>query len=94
MSELVALGAPNLPEGMFYRISFGAYGQVYVDIREDRKRFGSRSLEKHFFYPDDMNMTLGHMCEKCFELYQKNHAEVIKRRAAYDEIKKYLGDHR
>lgn len=92
MSELMELGAPKLPDGMFYRIRVGAYGQVYVQIREDRKRFGSRELESHFWYPDEL--TLGEMCASCYELYQKNHAVAIEMRAKYEEINKYVGDHR
>jgi hypothetical protein len=46
MQEMLALGAPRLPEGMFYRVRCRS-GQMFgngwsVEVRESRKGFGSR----------------------------------------------------
>lgn len=44
MADLVAAGAPELPEGWFYRVTTDRIGWPEVQIREPRKRFGSRSV--------------------------------------------------
>ncbi|MFJ9694921.1 hypothetical protein [Kitasatospora sp. NPDC101183] len=42
--DLSALGAPALPEGLFYRIRAHELGWVEFEIRE-RRRFGSRLVQ-------------------------------------------------
>jgi len=45
MASLVALGAPALPAGHFYRIgSLAMVDGIHVQIRRKRRRWGSRLL--------------------------------------------------
>jgi hypothetical protein len=93
MSELMALGAPALPDGLFYRIKVDPYtGQITIQIREDRKRFGSKMLESHFYYVDEL--TLAEMCEDTSEKYLKRTKTYRENNAKIKALAKYAGDHR
>ncbi|MFB7919382.1 hypothetical protein [Streptomyces sp. NPDC056061] len=55
MAELVAAGAPELPEGWFYRVKDDGMGYLEVEVRERRKRFGSRLLITALVREDEPN---------------------------------------
>ncbi|MEU1254808.1 hypothetical protein ABZ445_16160 [Streptomyces chartreusis] len=44
MAQLVAAGAPELPEGWFYRITTTGFGYPTVQIRQPGRWFGSREV--------------------------------------------------
>lgn len=46
-------GLPTLPDGMFFEVRQWAFGSFRIEIREKRKRFGSRVVESRYFYPGD-----------------------------------------
>lgn len=52
MAELVAAGAPELPEGYFYRVRPSTITDgILVDIRRRRRFFGSEELEGSIVSP-------------------------------------------
>jgi hypothetical protein len=44
MAELVAAGAPELPEGWFYRVTADRFGWPEAQIRQPGRWFGSRTI--------------------------------------------------
>ncbi|MFB7479543.1 hypothetical protein ACFUEM_08665 [Streptomyces anulatus] len=55
MAELVAAGAPELPSGWFYRVQSDGMGFLEVEIRQHRKRFGSRLLSSAYVREGEPN---------------------------------------
>ncbi|MFF6928335.1 hypothetical protein [Streptomyces californicus] len=55
MADLVAAGAPELPSGWFYRVKSDGLGFLEVEIRQHRKRFGSRLLASAYVREDEPN---------------------------------------
>ncbi len=102
--RLVAAGAPELPEGYFYRITeherFG--GEYYVDIRK-KKRFWSVSVLTWSVFHDGILVSIsdivnrGYSIDEAFALAAQNaYGEWRATSYTYDEWKKYRefeGDH-
>ncbi|MBT2412663.1 hypothetical protein J7I94_19205 [Streptomyces sp. ISL-12] len=91
MADLVAAGAPELPEGWFYRV-MREYGAGYkVEIREQGRVF-SREVayawvqEGHF---DDMTEAVVHACRMAAGR-AGDRAELRRKFAA---LARYEGDH-
>jgi hypothetical protein len=92
MAQLVAAGAPELPEGWFYRVRESSLFWPEVEIREQRKRFGSRLIVgvwvagDHF---DDMGAAVVEACGRAYESAE----ERATSHAKYAALLKYYGDH-
>lgn len=88
MSELLKLGAPRLPDGLFYRIKPTGLGMLEFQIRQKRKYFGSSEVIYALTYREEGSILIG--CQKVFE----NYTELMKCRKQANEIEKYFGDHK
>jgi hypothetical protein len=53
MADLVAAGAPELPEGWFYRITTAGFGWPEVEIRQPGRWFGSRKISYALVRPEE-----------------------------------------
>jgi hypothetical protein len=91
MADLVAAGAPELPEGWFYRIKDDSMGCLEVEVRERRKRFGSRRLSAALVREDEPNgqRAVVSACRNAVRHLeaQKDHAR------RYRQASLFLGDH-
>ena len=98
MSELIELGAPKLPKGYFYRIKLDSAGRIYIQIREDRKRFGSKFHHEQYYFlnylGDEHTWKLAGMCIDTFEKFNETYQRTQLVRNRYAEIEKFAGDHR
>lgn len=92
MAELVAAGAPELPEGWFYRIEDTGVVGLQVEIRQQRKRFSSRVLESAFVleykFPDAQSAVID-ACARAYERLQGRD----EARARFDALLPFIGDH-
>ncbi|WDM16717.1 hypothetical protein J3S85_37765 [Streptomyces lavenduligriseus] len=92
MANLVAAGAPELPEGWFYRVRKEALDLGHkVEIREQR-RFGSRLVAESYVLEeryDDVEEALIAACHRAHTNVQERALIAVK--AA--ELKRFLGDH-
>lgn len=52
MQEMLALGAPVLPSGYFYRIGIASFGYHKISIRKSC-RFGSKKIVSVIFHVDN-----------------------------------------
>lgn len=86
MADLIALGAPRLPRGRFYRIRRDAMGQGVVQIREDRRRFGSRLIMRDYLRPEPYQDADGALVDACRRLADQT--------ADHDLFDFWIGDHR
>ncbi len=92
MAQLVAAGAPELPEGWFYRVKVASHGLGYkVEIREQR-RLKSRHVvsayvieERH----DDMQAAVVAACRYAHYKAQ----ERAQQREKYAALEQLAGDH-
>lgn len=92
MAELVAAGAPELPEGWFYRIEDTGVVGLQVEIRQQRKRFGSHLLERAFVLEykfSDAQSAVVDACTRAYERLQGRDAA----RARYRALLLFVGDH-
>ncbi|MDX2575917.1 hypothetical protein PV332_10535 [Streptomyces scabiei] len=92
MRDLVEAGAPELPEGWFYRIRSDRFGWPEVEIRQPRKRFGSRTVsyalvrtEQH----DDGMSAVVAACVKAYIRMEEDDEHFRKQREALA----FSGDH-
>ncbi|MFB7671318.1 hypothetical protein ACFC26_07855 [Kitasatospora purpeofusca] len=91
--DLVALGAPVLPAGMFYRIRPHPWGWIEFEIRE-RRRFGSRLVagsETHVD-PTDYPTTNEALTIGCQTANDRRIA-ALNRRSAYSRAAAHAGDY-
>lgn len=92
MADLVEAGAPELPEGWFYRIEDTGVVGLQVEIRQQRKRFGSRVLESTFVleykFPDAQSAII----DACARAYERLQGQD-EARARYRALLPYVGDH-
>lgn len=95
MADLVRAGAPELPEGMFYRIEDTHVVGLRVDIRR-RRRFGSAAVPggDSYVHHEDANCEPGigavaQACARAYEKWQQSDSE----RARYLATTAYIGDH-
>jgi hypothetical protein len=92
MAELVAAGAPELPEGWFYRVADTHTVGLKVEIREQRKRFGSRELSSMYVYEERHSDPLSAVVEACTRAYTLVQDQDIAR-ARFDALLPFIGDH-
>jgi hypothetical protein len=92
MAELVAAGAPELPEGYFYRVRNDRFGWPEVQIRKVRKRFGSRGLTYALVRLNEHETVEGAVVAACAKAVQRmdEDAQHWKRQR---QASTYLGDH-
>jgi hypothetical protein len=87
MAELVAAGAPELPEGWFYRVSpSGLPGMIRVEVRRARL-IGSAEVTRSVVLPHE------HMTDMAAVVFGCRNAEarmILRSRAG---IENYYGDH-
>ncbi|MFF9525388.1 hypothetical protein ACF1DV_25915 [Streptomyces achromogenes] len=92
MADLVAAGAPELPEGWFYRVRADRFGWPEVQIREPRKRFGSRghtyALVRVNEHPDELSAVVA-ACVKAVARMREDDEHRRRLRAAME----FVGDH-
>ncbi|MFB8071102.1 hypothetical protein [Streptomyces californicus] len=92
MAELVAAGAPELPEGYFYRIRETSISNLMVEIRQQKGRWRSKLVaDRYVIHSADESAeeSVIRACTKAFERWQGAAAE----RAAYRSSLPFLGDH-
>ncbi|KUF18847.1 hypothetical protein [Streptomyces silvensis] len=91
MADLVVAGAPELPEGWFYRVVSDGFFGLKVEVRERRKRFGSRVINYAYVRtdePDGLTAVVA-SCRHAVKRIDEADREWRNRRDAA----KYLGDH-
>lgn len=93
MAELVAAGAPELPEGYFYRMEDTRLVGLRVEIRR-RRRFGSVAMREAVSYvlhesDDDARTAVVSACTRAYERWQSAAGNAAKYRATTA----YTGDH-
>ncbi|WP_327379419.1 hypothetical protein [Streptomyces sp. NBC_01212] len=93
MAELVAAGAPELPEGYFYRIRPTHITSGYfVGVRRQRRFLGSEELSCTVVYPshfDNGGEAIVDGCRRAFENWSARDTE----RERCGEAGRFLGDH-
>ncbi len=103
MAQLLALGCPPLPDGMFYRIRSSSYF-FWLELRRDNKRFGSRWLaeemirQRYPFWTDDdveyRDVTHEEAIRITAGQLLKNREKELVRYAWKNEVRALIGDHR
>ncbi|WP_158943564.1 hypothetical protein [Streptomyces sp. NRRL S-378] len=93
MAELVAAGAPELPDGWFYRIKDTHLVGLRVDIRR-RRRVGSTAVRGAYSYVfhsqhDDAQSAVVAACTRAHEKWQAEADDIARFRA----VTAYIGDH-
>lgn len=91
MAHLVAAGAPELPEGWFYRVRPTNIRSLKVEIREQR-RFRSRLVADTWVLErpeESAEESIVKACARAFREWQ----EADAKRAAYLATTAYIGDH-
>jgi hypothetical protein len=92
MADLVAAGAPELPEGWFYRVKPASHGLGYkVEIREQR-RGTSRHVASAYVIEerhDDMRAAVVDACRYAHRKVE----ERAQQRAKYAALEQLAGDH-
>jgi len=94
MTEMLALGAPALPSGYFYRIGMAGFGYHKVAIRKKR-RFGSAEISYCIFHVDDHGssspeVVIRAAAEKAVEKWEYRQASM----ARHSAMDKWMGDHK
>lgn len=95
MAELLAIGFPPLPVGMFYRVTSDRWGRVTLQTRK-KLRFGSLCEDEVYTYPRNFDPPLEapelflYLAEKMKEENEKIDARI----AYWRELEKYEGDHK
>jgi hypothetical protein len=94
MEQLLLAGAPELPGGMFYRITPTGMGSLKVQIRERRKRFGSRAVDDAYtyVYPSHHETADAAIVAGC-ERANNHRIGASRRRAMYRQAVTFIGDH-
>ncbi|MEU1074319.1 MULTISPECIES: hypothetical protein [unclassified Streptomyces] len=90
MAELVAAGAPELPDGWFYRVCSNGFC-LEVQIRERRKRFGSRLHETAYVREDADDGLMAVVGACCLAMVLLEESATYRRRAR--SALQYVGDH-
>ncbi|MGV9546831.1 hypothetical protein [Streptomyces ardesiacus] len=91
MADLVAAGAPELPEGWFYRVRYVATVGYKVEVREQR-RLTSREVADAWVHEnrfDDMAEAVISACRVAYGRAE-NRASL---RSKYAALAKFEGDH-
>jgi hypothetical protein len=95
MDQLLLAGAPKLPEGMFYRVTPTGTGSLKVQIRERRKRFGSRAVDDAYtyVYPSEHETSNAAIAAGC-DRANNHRIAAVRRRAMYRQAAvSFIGDH-
>ncbi|GGX26790.1 hypothetical protein [Streptomyces chryseus] len=90
MAELVAAGAPELPDGWFYRVAYDRVG-LKVKIRE-RRTFGSRSHAYAWVYEEDHDDALSAIVDACRRVHARM-TDELERREKAQAAGQFIGDH-
>jgi hypothetical protein len=91
MSQLVWAGAPELPDGWFYRVVSDGFVGLKVEVRERRKRFGSRVVDYSYVRSDEPD-GLTAIVASCRHAVKKiDEADQLWRNRR--DAAKYIGDH-
>ena len=108
MEQLLAIGCPPLTDGCFYRLKYDGVALYELQIRQERKRFGSRYIDSvHIFSGrkvwNDENESEWHWAEwESAEQAIKARAEVLVEqikdtqvsRTWHQQMHDLLGDHK
>ncbi|MEU1200142.1 hypothetical protein ABZ446_28505 [Streptomyces sp. NPDC005813] len=91
MAQLVAAGAPELPAGWFYRVTSDGFIGLKVEVRERRKRFGSRVIDYAYVRSDEPDglTAIVASCRHAVKRIDEADEELRNRRDAAQ----YIGDH-
>ncbi|NYE44227.1 hypothetical protein [Streptomyces fulvorobeus] len=92
MAQLVAAGAPELPEGYFYRVRETSISNLMVEIRQQRGRWRSKLVTERYVLhglKETAEQSVVLACTRAFEQWQGAAAE----RAAYKAATPFVGDH-
>ncbi|WPH58253.1 hypothetical protein SEA_LUCKYSOCKE_105 [Streptomyces phage LuckySocke] len=94
MTEMLALGAPKLPSGYFYRIGMGGFGYTRLTIRRKRK-IGSKEVAATLFHVDDSpNETAESLIVWAAEEAVKSWGYRKDSMARHTAMEKWMGDHK
>ncbi|MFI9123856.1 hypothetical protein ACIGW0_31445 [Streptomyces bikiniensis] len=93
MSDLVSAGAPELPEGYFYRVRPAVLvSAFFVEVRRRNRFIGSTELASILVYPSDHPSATEAIVTACREAcLQWRESETA--RAVYREAERFRGDH-
>lgn len=93
MAELVAAGAPELPEGYFYRVRPTHVTEgLFVSVRRRRRLVGSEKVATTVVYPSEFASGTAAVVAGCIRAVERWHEEEAARpvrMSAYD----FVGDH-
>ncbi|MFJ6237965.1 hypothetical protein ACIQH0_28245 [Streptomyces griseus] len=91
MAELVAAGAPELPEGYFYRIRPHGWGILRVTIRR-QCRVGSRHVAEALAFPRIYANPRDAVVKGCQDAAEELRTREV-RAARVVAARRYIGDH-
>ncbi|MFD5161021.1 hypothetical protein ACFWMJ_23580 [Streptomyces hawaiiensis] len=92
MAQLVAAGAPELPEGWFYRVESAMWrGAIRVIIRRP-KLIGSKEVERSVIFVHEHADELAAVVSGCRHAHRR-WQEREESRVLADRAREYYGDH-
>jgi hypothetical protein len=91
MAQLVEAGAPELPDGWFYRVVPDGFVGLKVEVRERRKRFGSRVVDYAYVRSDEPDGLTAIVASCCHAVKRIDEADQDRRNRR--DASKYIGDH-
>ncbi|WP_406161023.1 hypothetical protein [Streptomyces canus] len=92
MAQLVAAGAPELPEGWFYRVRDDRFGWPEVQIRQPGRWFGSRSVAYAIVRTEEHDDGQTAVIAACVKACQRLHENYEHRRKTREALE-FHGDH-
>jgi hypothetical protein len=92
LADLVAAGAPELPDGWFYRVTDDVPVGFKVQIRESRRRFGSRLHAETYVLDERFEDAQSAVVDACRRAHASLGARLEAQRK-YQAVAAYIGDH-
>ncbi|MFG2292031.1 hypothetical protein [Streptomyces sp. NPDC048603] len=92
MSDLVAAGAPELPEGHFYRVRPFTRSGITVEVRRRRRIVGSELMAYSITFPGNYESGTEAVV-KCCRAAAEGFTTRLADRASELAARAYIGDH-
>lgn len=92
MQDLVLAGAPELPARMFYRVTEDGFFDLAVEVRQRRRRFGSRKLDYAYVYSEHHAHGIDAIVDACKRAVASVEREAASRQR-YRAAAVFAGDH-
>lgn len=101
MAELLSIGAPELPEGYYYRVRSNGWGYIFVAIRKERKWL-DKTIHETMGLQDSydevglpIKLSPKASISKAANAAHKHVFETrISTRTWWDEFREFEGDHK